>query len=223
MAMRLAPALALFAASLGACDAGRGNPFASFEARCAKLPPTRFAVEREPFDYRVDGEQTIAELTVLGGYTPATHETYGLTTVRFSHRTDIAVKVVEDGDGARACGSADVRVVLSMQPVIVHVARELAATPCMREATLSHELKHVASFRAVLEEATRDLEGDLAEAIGTDLRRASSGRELQRAVQAQVEAYLKVFVGQWHKDMTARQSAVDSEEEYRRVAAACPR
>jgi hypothetical protein len=116
-----------------------------------------------------------------------------------------------------------VQVTLSMQPVVVHLARELERTPCAREATLAHELRHVESFRGVLDEAARDLPGDLADAIGTDVRRAKSGRELQRAVQAQVEAYLKVFVAQWQRDMTARQSAVDSEEEYRRVAGACAR
>jgi hypothetical protein len=216
-------ALALLAAALAACDAGRGNPFASFDARCAKLPPLRVSVAREAFSHRVDGERTLDELTVLGGNTPATHRTYGLTTVRFGHQTDIDIKVIEDAAGERACGAADVRVTLSMQPVVVHVARELVRTPCAREATLAHELKHVESFRSVLDEAARDLTGDLAEAIGTEVRRAKSGRDLQRAVQAQVEAYLSVFVAQWQRDMTARQSVVDSEDEYRRVAGACTR
>ena len=220
---RTVAAIGLFAALLVACDAGFTSPFASFDARCAKLAPTRFNVVVVPLTYAVDTSKTIDELTVMGGNTPATHATFGLTTVRFGHETDTAVKVVEDSAGTRACASAEVNVALSMQPVLVHVARELVRTPCAHDATLSHELKHVASFRAVLDEAKRDLDADLADAIGIDRRFGKDGPSLKTAINAQVQAYLSVFVKQWHKEMMSRQGNVDTEEEYRRVATSCPR
>jgi hypothetical protein len=221
------PASALAAAALlplvllVACDTGRGNPLASFDARCAELPASRFEVYAVPVTYVEDGSQSIDELTVRGGNTPATHATFGLTTVRFGHRTDIALDVVEDAANRRACGTATVRVELSMQPVTVYVARELARTPCAHDATHAHELKHVAVFRDVLNDAARDLDADLAAAMGTGQRRAANRQELERTFNAQLQAYLSVFLAQWREQMNARQDAVDSPEEHERTATAC--
>ena len=206
---------------LAACDTGRGNPLVSFDARCAQLPVSRFAIVTVPLTYVEDGAQSIDELTVRGGNTPATHTTFGLTTVSFGHQTDIELKVVEDAAGERACGTASVRVALSMQPVTVYVARELGRTPCARNATFAHELKHVAVFRDVLSEAARDLETDLADAIGTGQRRAPNRHALERTFNAELSAYLSEFLAQWRQQMNARQDAVDSPEEHERTATAC--
>jgi hypothetical protein len=220
-AVRRALALALPLLFVVACDIGRSNPLASFESRCAALPPTRFEIVQVPVTYTEDRSQSIPELTVRGGNTPATHTTFGLTTVRFGHQTDTELKVVEDAAGGRTCGAATVRVQLSMQPVTVYVAREIDRTPCPRDATFAHELRHVAVFREVLDEATRDLKADLADAIGTGVRRAASGSELERAFNAQLSAYLSVFMSQWNQEMRTRQDAVDSPEEHERTATAC--
>ena len=220
-AARRAWALVLPLFFVVACDIGRGNPLASFESRCTSLPPARFDIVQVPVTYTEDRSQSMAELTVRGGNTPATHTTFGLTTARFGHQTEMELKVVEDEAGGRACASAVVHVELSMQPMTVFIAREIERTPCARDATFAHELRHVTVFREVLDEATRDLKADLAEAIGTGVRRAASGREIERAFNAQVQAYLSVFMSQWQQEMAARQDAVDSPEEHRRTATAC--
>ena len=206
---------------IAACDTGHGNPLASFESRCATLPTTRFDVVYVPVNHAEDRTQSIDELTVRGGNTPATHATFGLTTARFGHETDIEIKLVEDAAGKRACGTAGVRVELSMQPMTVYVAREIERTPCARDATFAHELRHVAVFREVLLEAVRDLGTDLPEAMGTALRRAVNRQELERAFNAHLQAYLSTFMSQWQREMKARQDAVDSPEEYERTATAC--
>lgn len=218
------PALAivLLALLVVGCGKGRSNPLASFESRCADLPPTRYEVAQVPLTWTEDRTQSYDELTVRGGNTPATHTTFGLTTVRFGHQTHIELRLIEDAAGKRVCGTAAVKVELSMQPVAVYVARQLEPTPCASDATFSHEMKHVSVFREVLDDARRDLAADLADALGTELRRAATRTELERTFNAQVEAYLSVFMKQWQRQMKARQDAVDSEDEYRRVATACP-
>jgi hypothetical protein len=220
-AVRRALALALPLIFVVACDTGRGNPLGSFEARCASLPPARFDIVQVPVTYTEDRSQPIAELTVRGGNSTATHSTFGLTTARFGHQTDMELKVVEDAAGGRACGTAAVHVELSMQPMTVFVAREIERTPCPRDVTFAHELRHVAVFREVLDDATRDLKADMADAMGTGLRRAGSVRELEAAFNAQLQAYLSVFMSQWKAKMTVRQDAVDSPEEQERTATAC--
>jgi hypothetical protein len=213
--------LGLAALFVVACDAGAANPFASFETRCAGLPPSRVGVATVPLAYVQDETQAVDQLTVRGGYTPGRHLTFGLTTVHFGHDTEIGIRAIEDAAGARTCGSVDVDVLLSMQPVTVYLAQELDGSPCARNATLEHEMKHVAVFAAVLDEAARELAADLGGAIGTGLQRASSREALQRQVNARVNDYLSDFMRRRKQDMDARQDAVDSVEEHARVRNAC--
>jgi hypothetical protein len=218
---RLAWTVPLAALALVACDAGGSNPFASFETRCAGLPASRFDVSAVALSYRVVETQSVAQLTVLGGNSPDTAWTFGLTTVSFGHQTEIGIHSIEDAAGHRACATVDVRVTLSMQPVVVYLANELDSSACAREATLEHEQKHVAVFRDVLAETKRDLAARLAGAIGSGLQRAASVAELERQVDGRINAYLSEFIHQRKDDLDARQEAVDSPEEHARVRRAC--
>jgi hypothetical protein len=213
--------LGLAALLLVACDAGGSNPFASFAARCAQLPPSRLEVSAVPITYVQDESQSIDQLTVRSGHTPGRHLTFGLTTVNFGHQTQFEIRSVEDAAGARACGTLDIAVRLSMQPVTIYLARELDGSPCARTATLEHEMKHVAVFREVLDEAARDLAADLAGTIGSGLQRAASQAELQRQLNARVNDYLSEFMHRRKQAMDERQDGVDSPEEYARVKDAC--
>src|SRR5258708_34440908 len=86
----LAPALLL-----AACGPG-GNPFASFETRCAKLALSRFEVVAVPLTFERDDTQSIATLTVKSGSTVATHRAIGLTAAVFGQSTDIELHSVDD-------------------------------------------------------------------------------------------------------------------------------
>lgn len=219
--MNVRPALAVALCALLASCGRDGNPFASFDTRCAKLPAPRFDVVTAAVSFDRDDSHPIAELTVRSGSALATHRTMGLTTAMFGQSTDIDLHVVDDRRGSRACGTPTVRVELSMQPMTVFIAREVAETPCQRDATLEHELKHVEVFREVLEEAARELGRDLPDAIGAELRRATNAAELQQRLIVSVRDYLAQFMKDWQRVLDSRQREVDSPEEYARVAAAC--
>jgi hypothetical protein len=218
MRVRLAMLLTLSAIST-AC--GDRNPFASFETRCAKLPPTHFEVVAVPLTFERDDSQNIAALTSKSGSALATHRTMGLTTAVFGQSTDIQLNVVDDRRGSRACGTPRVRVELSMQPVTVFVAEELGAQSCQHDVTLSHEMKHVEVFREALDAAARDLESDFPVAIGAELRRATNPGELQQRFVVSVRNYLAQFMSERQRMLDQAQAGVDSPEEYDRVATAC--
>jgi len=216
------PRAAVVMCSALAAACGRiDNPFASFETRCASLPPSEFQVVATPLTFERDDSRPIDELTIMSGSALATHRTMGLTTAIFGQNTDIDLRVVDDRRGSRACGTPRIRVELSMQPVIVFIARELAQAPCQRDVTLSHEMKHVAVFRDVLDEAAHALEQDFPEAIGPELRRANNPEELQRRLIIGLREYLARFMGDWQRELDARQAEVHSPEEYARVSEAC--
>jgi hypothetical protein len=208
--------LALFASTAALAD-----PLATFEAHCSELPPTRFEVVTEPLTYREDPTQSIDQLTLRSGNTPATRMTFGLTVGSFGHRTEIEIRSIEDRANARACGTLNVRVRLSMQPVTVYLAEELDISRCARTATWEHEMKHVAVFRQVLDEASDIVAADIAGRVGTGVQRASSQQELERRLNDDVNRYLSQFIAQWQRVLSARQDAVDSPQEYARVSNAC--
>jgi hypothetical protein len=192
----------------------------SFEARCARLPPAKFDVTVAPLTFDCDEARSTAELTAIHGNTPGYRAT-ALTTAVFGERATIDVHLVTDPNGERACGTPSVRVELSMQPVSVFVATELAEAACEREMALSHEMKHVAVFREVLEQAATDLETELPDVIGTTPFHAASPGQLRRQIHATVLAYLWGFMRSHQDALDQRQAEVDSPDEYARVCNAC--
>lgn len=217
--IRLAALVALAAAAT-ACGDGT-SPFASFQTRCAKLPPTHFQVVTVPLTFERDESQGIAALTIKSGRAFATDRTFGLTTAVFGQSTDIQLSVADERGDSRACGTPRVRIELSMQPVTVYIASEIAAQPCQHDITLSHELKHVEVFREALELAARDLARDFPVAIGAQLRPARNPDELQQRFVVPLRDYLAQFMRDRERMLDESQAAVDSPEEVARVSAAC--
>src|SRR5258706_8222378 len=116
MRCRLATLLALSALST-AC--GDDSPFASFETRCGKLPPTHFKVVAVPLTFERDDSHSTEALSAKSGSALATQRTQGLTTAVFGYSPDIDLNAVDDRRGLRTCGLPRLRVELSMQPVTV--------------------------------------------------------------------------------------------------------
>lgn len=219
LSIRLAALIALSAVATGCGDST--NPFASFETRCAKLPPTHFEVVTVPLTFERDDSQSIAELTMKRGNALAAHRAFGLTTAVFGHNTDIQLNVDDDHRNSRACGTPRVRIELSMQAVTVYVASELAGQACQHDVTLSHEMKHVEVLREALELAARDLARDFPVAIGVQLRPATNQSELQQRFVVSVRDYLAQFMRDRQRLLDESQAAIDSPEEYARVSTAC--
>ncbi len=198
---RLATLLALSTLST-AC--GDDSPFASFETRCGKVPPTHFKVVAVPLTFERDDSQSIEALTAKSGSALATHRTKGLTAAVFGYSADIDLNAVDDRRGSRTCGIS-----------------ELPTESCQHDVTLSHEMKHVEVFRQTLDRAARHLERDLPEAIGAELRHAKNPGELQQRLVVSVRDYLAQFMGERQRLVDEEQAEVDSPEEYARVSNAC--
>jgi hypothetical protein len=214
--------LLLSALMVAACSAAGADFFMSFEARCAKLPPPRFEVVEVPVTYGEDHSHSIDQLTIRSGERPEMHLTFGLTTANFGHQSEYELRSVDDPAGARTCGTPSIRVELSMQPMMVYIANEVSVGACPRDATFSHEMKHVAVFRQTLADAARDLRTELPARLGAPIRRAGSQAELERQFNAAITDFLSTFFRGWHATLTARQAAVDSPQESARVRNACP-
>lgn len=215
-------ALLVLAALLGSgCTREIANPLASFESRCAALPPASYEVVEVPLRVEEDEGVGIAELTTKSGSSLAHHRTYGLTTASFGHETETDLRFVEQRASGRACASPHVVVRLSMQPVVVYVARELADDRCQHDATREHELRHVEVNREVLDETTRTLREELASEMGTAVLQGASSAAVAKQYEAMLRAYLSTFMREQQRRLAARQAEIDTPDEYARVASAC--
>jgi hypothetical protein len=214
-------AFAFCAMLASGCTLDVPNPFASFESRCAKLPPARYDVVAVPFDVREVDTADIRELTDRSGASFAQHRTYGLTTVSFGHQTQTELRVLEERASGRTCATPHVTVRVSMQPVVVYVARELRGNACRFAATRAHEMQHVAVYREELADTARELRAQLAASVGTQVLHGRSAAELNRRYETRLRDYLSTFMRARHEAMDARQAQLDTPEQYAKVGAGC--
>ncbi len=108
-----------------------------------------------------------------------------------------------------------------MTPMTVYVGREVAGDPCRDAVIVEHEMKHVAVYRQRLDEIGGEVRAALVKAYGNRVfyfaNRAEGHREMEKALSAE----LGTLLAQSASRIKERQRAVDSPEEYARVAAAC--
>ncbi|HSV16912.1 MAG TPA: hypothetical protein VLR71_00780 [Casimicrobiaceae bacterium] len=213
-------AIVAAAGFVAACSAEVPNPFASFDARCAKLPAAVYDIAVVPMRVDEVHAQDVAWLTARSKTDPTRHRTFGLTMVSFGHDTHTELRILEDRSG-RACGTPTVHVQLSMQPAVVYLARELDGQACDQSAARAHEQRHVAVYRAALAEAARRLRTELPDALGDAVRAAATAGELRRRFDADLREYLARFMAEQQADMAEQQAQIDTTEEYERVAHAC--
>src|SRR4029453_2671359 len=118
----IAACAAMAAILMGGCDAitsnvGKYNPFASFETRCQRLPPSRIEVHRAAITIVRNDELTYGALTHLAEDNPATHRTLGLTKTEFRQVAQIEITGLSDAAGGRSCSRPQIRLELTMVPV----------------------------------------------------------------------------------------------------------
>lgn len=218
-------ALVLAACVLGGCEApsagGDDLVATSFDTQCARLPTSHFEVVAAPLSVAFDRTRSQRELTGMYEQATARHVTMGLTQARIGHQSTIAVNGLQDATAGRACMRVTVQVELTLQPLIVFIARELEADPCRQAAVRAHEMKHVAVYETVLAERVPMLAASLKAAFGGRPFRGRSATAVEAEVQSAVGRHLDAFLDATAGTVRVRQAAVDTPEEYARVGAAC--
>jgi len=222
-ALRLIPAVVALCAG---CDAvttvGVRAGIVSFETRCEqKLPKTTVDVVTTPIVYATNRDRSYSELTPMSGETRSTVLALGLTTAEISHRASLETAGIEDTKSGRICVRPAIRVELSMTPMTVYVGREVADDPCRAAAILEHEMKHVAVYRQRLDEIGDEVRTALVKTYDNRIFYFSTRAEGQREMEQALTRQLGALLDDDARQIKERQRAVDSPEEYARVAAAC--
>ncbi|CAG0992459.1 hypothetical protein BURK1_02343 [Burkholderiales bacterium] len=218
-------ALCAAAALLSGCERvaalATGTPFASFEARCAALEDGRIDVVRVPSEVTEDYAHDHADLARLAESASPRHRTVGLTRAKFGYRSTLELDGLEDPRGARSCARPRVRIEVAASSMTVYVAREFRGDPCREPLILEHEHRHVDVFERYADEASPALERELDALVGRRVRHGATIAEVQQALSAELTAHLEAFMASARDELAARHAAVDTHEEYGKLARMC--
>ena len=156
------PALPLVLAAatlLAGCDRvaalASATPFASFESRCASLPPGHIDVVHVPKPVTEDFSLANADLERFAEPAAAHHRTVGLTRAQFGYRSTLELDGLEDPRGGRSCARPRVRVEVASSEMTVYVAREYNDDPVFRSmAPIPFMMVSASNSAAFIEKTT---------------------------------------------------------------------
>ena len=223
----LAAVVTSFATALAqATDAGRPspfvvfNPFASFESRCADLPPPRIEVSAAPVEFAEDYGTSFRALSRMQEPTQGRHRTVGLTQARLGYESTLESHGLQDR-GGRVCARPNITLVFTATPMTVYVAREVADDDCRRKAIREHEMKHVAVYQEYLPLLVGRARQQLNTLYGSEVVYGSDAKASQQAMRARLQTFMQPLMQAAYAELRARHAAVDTPEEYLRLERAC--
>jgi len=172
----------------------------------------------------IDNSLTQPALQALAGGAHHQGRTQGLYRAEFALRS--RVDFARTGQGDSACVWIEK---LALEIAIVerkiYVVRKRRPGSCAYESVLAHERKHQAVDDELLREETSLIRRGLEEALAALPPASPVPRAEEDAARARLAAAVKTALARVLKTLDAerkvRQAAIDTPQEYRRVAAAC--
>lgn len=153
-------------------------------------------------------------------------EVGGLMNGEISVNTNVSFGWASQGANQDTCFWYDkIQVKMHIDPTIL-VANEHAQGSCMHSSILEHEMKHIKVDRRVLQKYKGLLQSDLERVtrkvgmIGPVSR--SSSDKIRQKMMAVVEKTVSSRTQAMYAERRKLQQAVDSLDEYKRVASRCP-
>lgn len=144
----------------------------------------------------------------------------GLTTAEMVQDVDYQIK------GTRGlgffCARPQVAVTLSVKHPVVDIASDLRPGGCLHTEVMRHEERHVETYAQHLEDVSAHLKEEFAKRYpaGSFLR-AKTGEELTRIQNRELKEWLAPLISEALDAVDERQAAIDTQEEYERLAHAC--
>jgi hypothetical protein len=134
----------------------------SFEAACDGLsaPAADVRVLFAPAAAQVDESKASREIE-LDTKKAGAFRHLGVTRATLLRDVDVRLDGYTDPQTGRACAWPKVKLRLRVQPLLIELARELGADPCMRAHVFEHEMQHVAIYNAAVLRAQVQLESEM--------------------------------------------------------------
>lgn len=198
---------------------------------CPEPPPPQIKTHIQEADPVLRHDLSVAELTRKGQSdhdirlnSPTSH-LGGLTDSALRIRSQIRfVSWAQSGNPVTCLAIGNVDINVDVRPTI-YIVSEKREGSCPYRAALQHEYKHIATdhilvqdFQPLLEQAVED---ELARAPNMIVVENSLRNMRQNEWQARIEQAVTSVFQKLQQERRARQQAIDTPEEYQRVADIC--
>lgn len=200
---------------------------------CAMDKPARIHVKPTSARLRIDTSKSLKDLQTLEVDTFNPHAFHGVSVTKGVMQGRIRIEpevklttVSYDRQGIGCVWYDSINVELDIDPVIL-IPREVRRDRCMYRAVLDHEKKHV--------RVDREIVNKYAKIMGRELRNALDDRgyavgpipldqidSIAARMQNTVFQVIDLQSQKMKIERTEKQQAIDTKEEYERVAAQCP-
>jgi hypothetical protein len=189
---------------------------------CA-APPPAVTVKVNLADPVIDNSLPQPALQKIAG--PAYHGGHTLGLYRAEYRASWTTRLGERSSAGETCRWIEsVAIEIATPKRTIYVIRERKPGTCYYESVLAHERKHEAADDAVVAAYLPRLEQEVRAAAAAAPSQPGAGRDgtaARRRLLAPVEAAIKRGLVELDEARRARQSRIDTPQEYRRVGAAC--
>lgn len=189
---------------------------------CADLPPSTVKVVRVEREHKLNfsyGYRTLRNLS-------EDHQRRDIAVLGLARGVAIAQakvsgKILPAADRRHECASFTIEIEYGFDPITVYVGREFPAGSCGHDEIYRHEMRHVEVYRA----QARAIEAEITQALHQRFAReapwqAPAGESAAKLRQELDQRWMPYIVRLLNQSKAA-QRAIDTPEEYRRVAESC--
>lgn len=207
----------------GALALAAAGPMSARAAPVCAAPRPAVTVKVNLADPVIDNSLPQPALQKIAG--PAYHGGRTLGLYRAEYRASWTTRLGERWSGGETCRWIEsVAIEIATPKRTIYVIRERKPGTCYYESVLAHERKHQAADDAVVAAYLPRLEQEVRAAAAAAPSQPAAGRDgtaARRRLLAPVEAAIKRGLAELDEVRRARQSRIDTPQEYRRVGAAC--
>jgi hypothetical protein len=170
---------------------------------------------------RLSRDTTVSALHGLSGQPQrANFHHLGVTVLRMEWRGEVQLSVATDPQGICAVVTR-VRVTLAHVGHRILIAREIPQGGCLYQEVETHERRHVAANRRALREAVAPVGRALEAWAANAETRAATAEAAREALLSGLQATMTPLIAAVQERRDVANRAIDSPEEYRRIAQSC--
>jgi hypothetical protein len=195
----------------------------AFAAGCERAAPPTLALEVSSDDVREAFDTTGAELRRAADSRglQAHWPVLGAYTAKIAYFADIKEEAQPGENGVYCATLSSVRLVISLKGRVIHLARELRADSCLREAVRQHVWRHALADDQALRQL-RGLSGQLRGTLGhLQPARAASEEAAKALVTEAVRAQVDEILKRLDRDRGSLNLIVDAPEAIAQLRARC--
>src|SRR5471032_2236510 len=223
-ALSLLPLLLSVAVGLLACGAAHAAHAAArtpFQIRCEDtISKTVSVLSAKKNGYTIDTHLSARTLTVMKDVAPPNTFVAGLTMTESRVKIGLGGPILQDPVSSYECIAPQITVELYYVPVVVYIARELPVDSCAYREVLTHEMRHLKAYLDNLPKVEKTVSEALTKRFADKPLYAPSGTAMS-ALEHEIDSGWLPYIRSELSKVEIEQAAIDSPEEYARLAKTC--